>query len=189
MSTINSLLAGVSIYADNDAFVRDQFGRSQYLQVKPVHDELYQKAIDLKLASSLVVMRRRRPLPSLEAVFTVAVERPKWHPANVSPSRSALLIAPVTAFARNWVGLRQAVEQPAKVGALWHDDPALFFEPTPGTFMCRTACTGHEGEVLYLAYHKEQTWLAALLGASLRLIGQGEAAYRSLVPKPGAFAE
>ena len=189
LPTMKNLLTGVSIYADNDAFVRDEFGRTKYLEMKPLHDELYQTAIDLKLATCLVIMQRRRPLPALRNTFTVAFERPRWHPANLSPSRSPLLVAPVTTFARDWLGLRQSAERPPKIGPLWHDDPALFFEPAAGTFMCRTACTGHEGEVIYFAYPKEREWLQALARSSLLQIGHGEAAYCSFIPRAGSFAE
>jgi len=55
--------------------------------------------------------------------------------------------------------------------------------------MCRTACVGHEGEVLYFAYRKEREWLATLERAPLHLIGEGESAYRDHIPTPGKFTE
>jgi len=122
-------------------------------------------------------MQRRRPLADLQAIFTVAKKRPKWHPANPSPTKQDLLIAPVAAFKRSWVGLRLFAEKSPKVGALWHDDPALVFEPMPNTFMCRTACIGHEGMVLYFAYRKEREWVAALDCSSIPFIGEGEHSY------------
>jgi hypothetical protein len=157
--------------------------------MKPIHDELYQTAISLKVASALVVMQRRRPSPDLQTIFTVARQRPKWHPATPSPSKLDLLIAPVAAFGRSWAGLRVAAEKSPKSFSLWHDDPALIFEPMPGVFMCRTACIGHEGEVSYFAYRKEREWQTALERCSIPLVGEGEVAYRRSIPTPGKFTE
>jgi len=187
--TLKILLASVRVYSDADAFRRDEFGRREHLEMKPLHDELYQMAISLKLATALVVMQRRRQSSVLQATFTLARKRPRWHPANPSPSKNDLLIAPVTAFARSWVGLRLSVEKSPKDFSLWHDDPALVFEPVPGVFMCRTACVGHEGEVLYFAYRKEREWQAALERYAIPLIGEGDGSYRKRIPTPGKFAE
>ena len=113
-ATLKDLLAGVRVFADADAFRRDEFGRTEYLQMKPIHDELYQVAISLKLASALVVMQRRHPLPELRERFKISKARPGWHPANPSPSKHDLLIAPIAAFDRNWLGLRQLAESSPK---------------------------------------------------------------------------
>ena len=188
-STVRELIAGVQVYADADAFRRADFGRPLYVEMNPLHDDLYQRAIDLRLANALIVMQRKPPLPGLRGIFEVAVERPKWHPANLSPSRNNLLIAPVAAFQRNWLSLRLAAETPPKSGQLWHDDPALIFEPSPGVFMCRTACIGHEGQVLYFAYRNEREWLTTLARSSLPQIGAGDASYLTYLPKAGVFAE
>jgi hypothetical protein len=69
--------------------------------------------------------------------------------------------------------------------ALWHDDPALVFEPEPGQFLRRTATLGHEGFLFYFTYAKEKAWVDELERHKLRPCGSGEAAYREQVPIPG----
>ena len=186
--TVRKLVTSVQVYADPDAFRRDQFQRSEYFKMKPVHDELFQLAISLKLATS-ILLTRRRGMASLPEGFTMGRARPKWYPANRSPSKLDLLIAPVTAFQQSWAGLRASVERRPKDAPLWSDDPALVFECSPGVFMCRTACVGHEGEVLYFVYRNEATWQQAVERSGSRLLGKGEECYRKWVPVPGKYAE
>jgi len=186
--SVQKLLATVRIYADADAFQRDQFGRTEYLHMKPTHDELYQVAISSKPASSLLLLQRRPPL-SLPEGFTVGCARPRWRPANISPTKSDLLIAPVAAFQRSWRGLRAIAEARPKDVPLWHDDPALVFESKPGVFLCRSACVGHEGQVIYFVYRHERAWKHEIETRGMRPIGEGEACYRMYIPVPGKYAE
>ena len=189
MAYTDSLLARISrvrIYCDTDAGLRDQFGRVQHCELKPMHDQLFQMAIDLKLATMLVVLECVKPRKKLRERCTVLLERPRWWPAMRGPkNRSDLLVAPLDSFNRNWGRVRQVAESNPKQGEFWQDDPALAFELSPGVFLCRAASVGHEGIVYYFVYEKELRWEEAIQRSSLRPFGEGESAYRRLVPDPG----
>ena len=183
-------IAGVEIYWDADAFQSDGT-RSCYLEVKTCHDELFQTAIDLRLATEVVVMERRvRPLKALREISSVAAERPSWWPANDQlKSRSNLLLVHLDNVGRKWMDLRARAEVTGKRVHLWHDDPALVQRLSGSSLrLCRTASVGHEGYVYYFVYPREREWAAAVSSQGFELFGTGLNAYRQLILEPGAIA-
>src|SRR5687768_8743627 len=97
------LVSTVRIYWDANSFALDGFGKSQGCELKPYHDDLFQKAMDWKLATHLVFMDWKRPFKDLEEKVTIAVERPGWWPvAQSSKNRRDLLQIPVQAFGKSW---------------------------------------------------------------------------------------
>jgi hypothetical protein len=194
--TIERHLASVRIYCDEDAHLRDEFGKHQGSELKPVHDHLFQRAIDLKLASALVFIdwRRAPPQPFREKCQT-ALERPAWWPATrTHERRQSVLMLPLSPlaaapFGKNWQNIRAAAAPSPKWPNLWEQDPALIFSPAPKVFFCRTASVGHEGLVYYFVYGaREQEWESELVKCGLSLGRGGEEGYRLLVPEPGACA-
>lgn len=185
------LLANVRVYTDDDAFRRDERGRPpSSVELKALHDELSQLAINLKLATVLTVVDWRRPRPFREAC-RVATSRPTWWPANegVRNRRNllALPLAPTSeaTLGSDWRAIRLLAEQ-GKNATLWHDDPALGFAPAVGVGFGRAASVGHEGFVHYFVDGaKEREWAQALERAGLRVSGVGESAYRQYFKVPG----
>jgi hypothetical protein len=192
---VGKWLAGVCVYTDDDAFVRDELRRLQgNVKLKGVHDELFQLAIKLKLASLLTVMDWQRP-DAFRAACRVEVSRPAWWPANQgSGNRRDLLALPLapTAEARlgkDWRVIRGHAENDRKRATLWHDDPALSFSPGHGVWLGWAASVGHEGLVHYFVYgSKEQQWADALETAGLQICARGESAYRDYFKVPGQLA-
>jgi hypothetical protein len=182
-------LSSVRIYWDSDALAVDQFGKNEGFELKALHDQLFQTALDSKLATALVFMDWKRPWKDLASAITVAAERPRWWPCGRSrKNRQDLLQVPVQAFGKSWQRVRADAESKPKRAAFWHDDPALVFSTESGALLCRTASVGHEGQVFYFVYAKERAWEDAILGSSLPLFGQGEQAYRKVIVEPGKIA-
>lgn len=191
--SVRRLLESVRIYCDDGARARDAFGRLvDGNELTPIHDHLYQLAIDLKLVQSLVFKDRWKSIPELSRSCTVAVVQPRWWPAN-STNRSRknllqLVIRPRHAapFGSTWTEIRRHFEVNSKTPKVWSDDPALVFAPSQGVQFCRTACVGHEGLVYYFAYgSRELAWERSIVESGFELLGKGERAYRLLVPEPG----
>jgi len=191
-TTVSKLLASVRVYTDDDAFERDQFGRPLgNVRLKRTHDELFQIAIKLKLATLLTVMDWQRPDP-FRSACRVAIKRPAWWPANEgSQNRRDLLALPLApsaeaALGKDWLAIRGHAEHGRKKTTLWHDDPSLCFSPAHDVWLGRTASVGHEGFVHYFVYgSKEQQWAGALETAGLKVSAQGESAYRWYFKVPG----
>ena len=192
--TFQQSIARVQIFWDEQAFVLEG-GHPKYLAVKPCHDELFQAAMDLWLASGVLVMERApKPLLGLEEISSIFAERPTWWPANqTAQSRSDLRYVPLDAFERNWTKLRERAEHRGKDGkaltkprtTLWHDDPALVQKQRGSKdLLCRTASVGHEGHVFYFVYPGEDAWQAAVCKHGFELFGSGEDVYRSLIAGP-----
>lgn len=193
-SYVLKMVTNVAIYADWESFERDRFGKLQGGQLKPVHDELFQRAISLKLATHLVMINLAKRSPGFAEKCSVAVKRPLWWPARTSePSRKELLIAPLRTFDNSWMNLRAAAEAPTKAksnrpgASIWSDDPALVFTIPGNQFLCRIATVSHEGHVFYFVYPKEREWEAALAPLKLDLFGKGRSAYERLLKVPGAI--
>lgn len=179
---VTELIRTVRVYADENAFMRDERGRPPgNFQLKSVHDELFQAAIDLKLASLLCVLDWKRPT-GFRAAFRVEVERASWWPGNVNPQSKrdllGLALAPASEapLGKTWLTIRALAEE-AQRTTLWHDDPALSFSPVPGIWLGRSACTGHEGLAYYFAYGREREWEQALERAGLTVCATGEEEY------------
>jgi hypothetical protein len=193
MNLVDSV-SKVRIYCDERAFRSDEFGRERYLEIEPRHDQLFQRALELKLASALVFRERRASRgrgtdPSLRESCSVVAERPSWWPANrVEKGRGDLLMLPLATLGWSWQEILGRAKPTEKQVSLWHDDPALVFSPSSGSYLCRTASTGHEGRVFYFAYPREAAWQNELERLGLSLFGSGESAYRLLVPVPGQLA-
>jgi len=173
----------VRIYADEDAFARDDRGRPEAgFRFKEIHDELVQVAVDLKLATLLTIMDWRRP-PALRDACGVQARRPGWWPANSNPSNKrdllSLRLAPTAdaALGKGWLSIRGLAEQGERT-TLWHDDPALAFAAAPGIWLGRTACIGHEGLAYYFVYgSREHEWEESLKRAGLNVQASGMGAY------------
>ena len=187
-------VAKVRIFWDEQAF-RVEGGHPKYLDVKACHDELFQSAIDLRLATGVLVMQReKKPLKGLAAISSVFQERPKWWPANqTAKGRGDLLFVPLPSVHGQWAELRRRAELTGSDGAdlnkprttLWHDDPALVHKQRDSKLLlCRTACVGHEGHVFYFVYPEEQAWQARVASHGFELWGEGRQAYESLVKGP-----
>lgn len=189
--TANDLIRNVRVYADENAFDRDDRNRpAANFQLKAAHDQLFQVAIDLKLAGRLCVLDWKRP-PQFRAAFGLDVKRPSWWPANTNPNNKRDLIgvplAPASeaALGRKWLEIR-ALAETGDRSALWHDDPALATALSPGVWLGRTACIGHEGLIYYFVYGgREREWEDALAGAGLKICAEGAAAYRHYFAVPG----
>jgi hypothetical protein len=182
-------LSTVRIYWDSDALARDAFGKNEGYELKALHDQLFQTALDSKLCATLVFMDWKRPWKDLAGAITVAAERPGWWPCGRShKNRKDLLQVPVQAFGKSWQRIRADAESDPKRAAFWHDDPSLVFSTESGALLCRTASVGHEGQVLYFVYAKERAWENAILRSSLPLFGEGEQAYRKVIVEPGKIA-
>jgi hypothetical protein len=178
----SELIRSVRVYADENAFLRDERGRPHSnFQLKTVHDELFQAAIKLKLASRLCILDWKRPAGFRNAC-RVEVERASWWPANVNAKNKrgllGLALAPASeaALGNAWLPIRALAEEGHRA-TLWHDDPALGFSPSPGIWLGRTACTGHEGLAYYFVYGRERSWEEAVEGAGLAVCARGEEAY------------
>lgn len=177
-------LEAVRIYSDYDAFQsRD---RSQGWDLKPCHDELYQIALDLYLATYVVLVQSHRKnadgLP-----HTVMQDRPLWWPGTrTDKSRDRLISVSLNHFGRNWLTFRTAAERELQSSPLWLRDPALF-EKQRGAdyYLCRACCVGHEGYVYYFVYPYEDEWEQALISHGLEHSWTGEEEYRDLIPEPG----
>jgi hypothetical protein len=110
------LLDDVRIYSDEEAFERDERRRPRPgFRLKPVHDRLFQLAIDLKLAERLCVLDWRRP-PQLRAAFQIEVERASWWPGSENPNNKhdllSVPLAPASeaALGRTWLSIRALAE-------------------------------------------------------------------------------
>jgi len=187
---VASELRNVRIYADEDAFQRDDRRQHNGFHLKAFHDHLFQVAIDLKLAGRLCVMDWKRP-PVFRGAFGVEVKRASWWPGNANASNKrdllSIPLAPLSdaVLGRVWVGIRALAETGERT-TLWHDDPALAFAVSPGVWLGRTACIGHEGLVYYFVYGgREPEWESVLVGTGLKICAQGEAAYRQYFAVPG----
>ena len=184
LKILKKQISGVRIYWDQSSF-RTEYGRRKYLHMKPCHDKLYQRAIDLYLAKVVLVMERDiRPLAGLEDISGTLVERATWWPANeTEKATSNLLYVPLYRVNRDWLNLRHEVERGPKDETLWHDDPALVDKVgSSSLLLCRTASIGHEGCVFYFVYPHEDEWEDAVRQHAFDFFGSGEKAYRSLVP-------
>jgi hypothetical protein len=174
----------VQIFADESAF-RVEHGRSQYLNVKECHDDLFQLALDLYLATYVVFLKgglRNDIVP-----HTVVLEHPLWWAANRAyKNRDSLIRASLKPFDRDWRSFRATAEKVLKGASLWHQDPALF-EKQHGTssYLCRTCSIGHEGQLYYFVYPYETEWRDAVMSQGFKLFGVGESAYRELIPDIG----
>lgn len=181
------MLSSVKIYWDSAAREIDP-GTHRPQGMKSVHDGLHQAAIDLKLANAVVYISREKP-DRLEERSHLVAKRPGWHPANRTiKMRRDLMWIDVAGFGRSWLQLRLLAESPTTTRGVWERDPALIFEPSPKVFYCRSASVGHEGHVFYFVYAREPIWESRLTSTGLALFGSGEAAYRRLIPEPGAIA-
>jgi hypothetical protein len=191
--TTRELLRTVRVYADEDAFQRDERGRSETdFRLKAIHDDLFQAAIDLKLATLLSVLDWKRPA-GFRTACGLEVERASWWPGNVNASNKrdllTLLLAPNSeaVLGKAWLTIRGIAEQDHRT-TLWHDDPALAFAAAPGIWLGRAACVGHEGLVYYFAYgQRERDWEGALQRAGLKVLARGETAYRQYFQVPGCL--
>jgi hypothetical protein len=186
LTTLEQWVSTVRIYADFEAIQLDEFGRDTG-QLKAVHDRLFQMAIDLKLAS-LFAIRGAPPRP-LEFVsrLTTLVPRPRWWPANGGSNRADLLGAPVDAFERSWRLIRDGAEGVRRPIEIWESDPSLAFEPLPGRYLGRTASVGHEGQVFYFVYAREQQWEEELKKRGMDPVGTGAARYSRFFQVLGAL--
>jgi len=186
LSTLGDWVASVRVYGDGDARPRDQFGRASMDEIKPVHDRLFQAAIDLKLASTLVLMDAKYLPKEFRARLNVMVARPQWWPSNRAlNNRNDLLGAPLAAFDRSWRVIRACAEPKRRPVHLWESDPALVFEALPGRFLGRTASIGHEAEILYFVYGGESEWEGELKRHGMVFWGGGEARYKLSFGVPG----
>jgi hypothetical protein len=177
LTTLAEWIASSRVYADFDAGEADEFGRGTG-QLKPVHDRLFQHAIDLRLARMFTVRGAPPRPPEFMARLTTIVARPKWWPANRGPkNRSDLLGAPLAVFENSWRLVRDAAEAGRHPIEIWESDPALVFEPFPGCFLGRTACVGHEGQVFYFVFGREQQWEDELKRRGMVSVGSGAAGY------------
>lgn len=184
---LSELLSRVRIFASYDAGEADDRGKP-ISGAKPMFDNLYQRALDLRLADAVVLLSTGCPQELLSRSEVVS-ERAKWYPANrVSKLKGSLIQLPAREFGMSWSRLRLLAEPPSRKGSIWSNDPALIFETSPRVKLCRTACVGHEGHVFFFVYAKEREWEKTLAEAHLSLFGSGEDAYRRLVPEPGAVA-
>lgn len=186
-ANVKSLLRDVRVYASYAA-LKPAEGDSRIFEIDRLYDELYQRALGLKLASAVSFLDTGCPQELLE-LSTVVKMAPKWYPANRVLKRKVRLVQiRSSAFGNSWVRLRLLAEAPKSSNNLWDNDPALTFDVAQGATLCRSACIAHEGHVFFFVYSKERAWENALRDASLTLIGEGEAAYRQLVPEPGKIA-
>src|SRR4051812_36606302 len=121
-TTLAAWVASVRIYADTHASERDQFGRLTG-RITAVHDRLYQKAIDLKLASMFVVQKVRPGPPEFVSRLRTVVARPRWWPANETlRNRGDLLGGELSAFERSWRVIREVAENSQHPSELWRSD-------------------------------------------------------------------
>lgn len=181
------MLGSVKIYWDSAAREVDP-GTHRPHGIKSVHDSLHQMAIDLNLARAVVYISPQKP-DRLQERSQLLAKRPVWYPANRTiKMRRDLMWIDVGGFDKSWLQLKLLAEPPTVGISIWERDPALILEPNPGVFYCRSASVGHEGHVFYFVYARESTWEARLTSTGLALFGSGEAAYRRLVPEPGAIA-
>jgi hypothetical protein len=193
LRTTSELLRTVRVYVDEDAFQRDERGRPQAsFQLKAIHDDLFQAAIDLKLTTLLSVIDWKRPV-GFRTACRLEVERASWWPGNVNASNKRdLLTLPLApnseaVLGKAWLTIRGIAEQDHRT-TLWHDDPALAFAAAPRIWLGRTACVGHEGIVCYFAYgQRERDWEDALQRAGLKVLATGETAYRHYFQVPGCL--
>ncbi len=177
-------LSSVRVYADEDAFQRDERGHPQSgFQFKASHDRLVQRAVDLKLATTLAIIDWKRP-PALRDACRVHAHRPGWWPGGASPSNKRdLLVLPLGPVAqavlgKDWRSIRQLAEEGGR-SALWHDDPALVFQASPDVWLGRSACIGHEGLAYYFVYGtREHEWEECLRQEGLTAHAVGAAAYQ-----------
>jgi hypothetical protein len=175
------LPAGVRIYGDWGAF-RSDHGKPQYLDVKQIHEMLFQYALSHRMATGLALTEPNRHLPNaLREKCTVVAERPLWWAANrTRKARKDLLLLSTEEYL-DWSEIVDTVGRQV----LWHEDPALVFSPEPGRFLCRTDSVGHEGHIFYFVYRGEAEWRDLVEGSGCVFFGDGASAYERLVPEPG----
>lgn len=176
-------LEAVRIYCDDNAKSRD---RSHGWDLEPCHDELYQTALDLFLATYVVLIQEYY-MNADGLPHTVVQNQPLWWAANRAyKSRKRLISVSLNHFDRDWRAFRTAAERELRRDPLWEQDPALFEKQRDADYyLCRACCIGHEGFVYYFVYPYEDEWEQALTAHGFELFGTGESAYRDLVPEPG----
>jgi hypothetical protein len=184
--TLAQWISTTRVYCHLDAFLRDEFGRAAANELKPVHDYLFQLAIDLGLATTLVILDAQRRPREFKARLRLMASRPNWWAANSgTKNRADLTVVSLVDFDNSWRLVRNAAEAKRQPVEIWHADPALAFEPIPGKILARTATVGHEGQVFYFVYGKEAKWEDELKRNGMHWYGSGDATYRRFVREPG----